>query len=144
MAGHITLLRKYLSQKKLDGFILPVNDEFMGEYVPASAKRLTWLTGFTGSAGMAVALKNKAAFFTDGRYTLQAEAEVKGFALFNSGEMAAEKWLATEAKKGSVIGYDPRLHTLGALRKYERAAGHITWKPVTPNPVDKLWENRPP
>lgn len=143
MTEPIPLLRKHLSQKKLDGFILPVNDEFMGEYVPASAKRLTWLTGFTGSAGMAVVLKNKAAFFTDGRYTLQAEAEVKDCTLFNSGDMAPEKWLSVEAKKGTVIGYDPRLHTLSALRRYERAASHIIWKPVMPNPVDILWENRP-
>src|SRR5580704_15117061 len=101
-------LRETFKYHNITGFILPVNDEFMGEYVPASAKRLTWLTGFTGSAGMAAVLKNKAAFFTDGRYTLQAEVEVKGFELFNSGEMAPEKWLSIEGKKGTTVGYDPR------------------------------------
>lgn len=142
MSDRIALLRAYLKKENLGGFILPVNDEFMGEYVPASAKRLAWFTGFTGSAGMAVILQDKAAFFTDGRYTLQAAAEVKGFELYNSGELPLEKWFAEKAVQGSIIGYDPRLHTLNALRKYERAAT-VQWKPVTQNPVDVLWENRP-
>jgi len=136
-------LRAALLQHELDGFILPVNDEFLGEYVPDSAKRLTWLTGFTGSAGIAVVLKDKAAFFTDGRYTLQAKTEVKGFDLHNSGDMAPEKWIATQAAKGTVIGYDPKLHTLHSIRRYEREAKHITWQPVTPNPIDALWKDRP-
>ncbi len=143
MSTPLSLLRNALSRQGLDGFILPVNDEFMGEYVPDSAKRLTWLTGFTGSAGMAVVLKDKAAFFTDGRYTLQAKGEVQGFELHNSAELAPEEWIKKNADKAAVIGYDPKLHTLNALRRYEQATTSLQWKPVTPNPVDALWQGRP-
>jgi len=136
-------LRAALATQKLDGFILPVNDEFMGEYVPESAKRLTWLTGFTGSAGMAVALSDKAAFFTDGRYTLQAKTEVQGFELFNSGDVTPEKWISEYAPKEAVIGYDPKLHTLQSLRRYEQDAKNVAWKAITPNPIDALWKDRP-
>lgn len=144
MPERLTLLRNTLHNKNLDGFILPVNDEFMGEYVPDSARRLEWLTGFTGSAGMAVILKDKAAFFTDGRYTLQAKSQVAGFELYNSGEISPEKWLCEQAGEKVVIGYDPRLHTLESIRKYEKVAGNLEWKAVYPNPVDNLWEGRPP
>src|SRR5882757_4428686 len=129
MFDHLTLLRDALLKQHVDGFILPVNDEFMGEYVPASAQRLQWLTGFTGSAGLAVVLKDKAAFFTDGRYTLQAAAEVKGFELHNGGELTPEAWLKKNAGKGMVIGYDPNLHTLNALRRFEHVSAPATFKP---------------
>src|SRR5215469_813053 len=124
MSDRIALLRAYLKKENLGGFILPVNDEFMGEYVPASAKRLEWLTGFTGSAGLAVVLKDKAAFFTDGRYTLQAKAQVKGFELHNSGDLSPEQWLSEKAGDGDIVAYDPRLHTLQAIRRYEKRATH--------------------
>lgn len=144
MKNRLHALRAALAAQSLDGFILPVNDEFLGEYVPDSAKRLEWLTGFSGSAGMAVILKDKAAFFTDGRYTLQAEQQVGAdFARFNSGEMAPERWLAETAEAGSVIGYDPFLHTKAALSRYQSKTPGLVWQAVTPNPVDVLWENRP-
>ncbi len=142
MLERIALLRAALAGEKLDGFILPLNDEFMGEYVPDSARRLQWLTGFTGSAGMAVVLRDKSAFFTDGRYTLQAQAEVKGFELYNSGDLVLEKWLGKQADK-TVIGYDPKLHTASAINRYKHTAKTITWKDISPNPIDSLWQERP-
>jgi len=142
MSDRITLLRTALLKENLDGFIVPVNDEFMGEYVPDSAKRLKWLTGFTGSAGLAVVLKDKAAFFTDGRYTLQAKAEISGFELYNCVDMSPEQWLAGQSE-GAVVGYDPKLHTLYAIKRYERSANNIKWQEVFSNPIDSVWENRP-
>lgn len=143
MNNHLSALRAVLQSLAVQGFILPVNDEFMGEYVPASARRLEWLTGFTGSAGMAVIAGDKAAFFTDGRYTLQAKAEVTGFELHNSGDVSPEAWLAAEAEKGSVIGYDPRLHTAQAIQRYQRTVPEVEFRPVECNPVDGIWEGRP-
>ena len=143
MDNSLSQLRKALKSQGLDGFILPVNDAFLGEYVPDSAKRLTWLTGFTGSAGLAVVLADKAAFFTDGRYTLQAKTQVEGFELHNSGELSPEAWINQHASSGAAIGYDPYLHTHSAVKRYGHGAENVTWKPVSPNPVDALWRDRP-
>lgn len=143
MKHRLDLLRTQLMEQKLDGFLVPVNDEYMGEYVPDSAKRLTWLTGFTGSAGLAVITSDKSAFFTDGRYTLQAKAEVKGFKLYNSADEPPESWINKNARAGAIIGYDPKLHTVQTIRRYEKAAKVVTFKPVTPNPIDALWSDRP-
>jgi Xaa-Pro aminopeptidase len=143
LAERLSSLRQALAQAGLDGFILPANDEFMGEYVPASARRLEWLTGFTGSAGMAAILPEHAAFFTDGRYTLQAERQVTGFALYNSAETHPETWLAEMAGEASCIGYDPFLHTPHMLEKWEQAAPHLCWRALSPNPLDALWKDRP-
>ncbi len=79
----LALLQKQLKRQKLDGFVVPRTDEYQGEYVPPSAERLAWLTGFTGSAGTAVVLRDKAALFVDGRYTIQAAAEVDGAGVRN-------------------------------------------------------------
>lgn len=143
MPNPVSLLRKTLNDQGFSGFILPAGDEFMGEYVPESAKRLTWLTRFTGSAGLAVVLHDKAAFFTDGRYTLQAKTEVKGFELYNSSDLTAEAWIAKNAPENAVMAYDPHLHTFSALQRYENSNKNIVWKPIAANPVDGLWQNRP-
>src|SRR5487761_2800602 len=71
----LSALRAELTRQGLDGFVVPRADEHLGEYVPAAAERLAWLTGFTGSAGMAAILPDQAAVFTDGRYALQLQAE---------------------------------------------------------------------
>lgn len=144
MTDNIARLRAALEARQLQGFILPVNDEFMGEYVPACARRLEWLTGFTGSAGLVVVLQDKAAFFTDGRYTLQAETEVKGCERYNSADLSPEAWIADNAPKGIKIGYDPKLHTLKTVERYHQKAPGVTMVPVQANPVDGIWENRPP
>lgn len=142
MSTALKNLQKCLQEQRLQGFVVPSGDEFIGEYVPASARRLEWLTGFTGSAGFAVVLQQKCAFFTDGRYTLQAKAQVKAFERYNIAEITPEDWMATHAK-GATIGYDPRLHTMAAIKRLRRAAAVCEFKAVTPNPIDGLWKNRP-
>lgn len=141
--NRISQLREVLQSQGVDGFILPVNDEYMGEYIPSSAKRLKWLTGFTGSAGAAVVLKDKAAFFTDGRYTLQAETQVKDLERHNSADCSLDEWLAVSAPGGSVIGYDPRLHTLRQVKAWERKEVALKFKALAQNPIDGLWKERP-
>ncbi len=143
MNSPLVQLRNYLQQHHIQGFILPVNDEFMGEYVPACARRLEWLTGFTGSAGLAVVLPENAAFFTDGRYTLQAKTEVTDFELYNSSDLAPDAWLAQQAEQGAVIGYDPKLHTHQTIARYQKKAPQLVFKPLSSNPIDALWTNRP-
>src|SRR5438105_11204693 len=111
--ARLALLREELMARGLDGFIVPRADEHQGEYVPQCGQRLAWLTGFTGSAGMAIVLADRAALFVDGRYTLQAGQQVDT-GLFEIRHLVDEppsRWLAGAAAKGAVIGYDPWLHT---------------------------------
>ncbi len=131
-------LRQQFDAHGVDGFIIPVNDEFQGEYVPASARRLEWLTGFSGSNGIAVVLREKAAFFTDGRYTLQAQDEVttKEYQQFNMADISAAIWVAENLPKDHMLGYDPWLHTQPAIARY------IHTKPCA-NLVDAIWHDRP-
>src|SRR5690348_4904632 len=102
-------LRAQLATLGVDGFIVPHADEHQSEYLPGSAERLAWLTGFTGSAGLAIVLADKAALFVDGRYTLQARAEVDAdsFSQEHVTETPPPKWLAANAGPGTRIGYDP-------------------------------------
>src|SRR5579863_4650977 len=102
-------LREQMKRQGLDGFIIPRADEHLGEYVPAAAERLAWLTGFTGSAGLAVVLADKAAVFTDGRYVLQLAAQTDS-ALWERRHISEEPppgWLAANTPAGARIGYDP-------------------------------------
>ena len=109
----LTQLRAELKRDGLTGFIVPHADEHQSEYLPPSAERLAWLTGFTGSAGAAVVLADEAAVFVDGRYTIQAAAEVDAaaFALEHLIENPPWKWLKARLKPGDRIGYDPWLMT---------------------------------
>ena len=141
----ITELKKQLKKQSVDGYLQPVNDEYMSEYPPASNRRVEWLCGFSGSAGTLVILKDKAALFTDGRYTLQAVGEIDTsvFETHNSGELAPEAWIGRHLVGGSV-GYDPKLFTPGVVRRMESALAkkHIALTPVA-NPVDAIWHDRP-
>ncbi len=146
-ATRLSLLREELTARHLDGFIVPRADEHQGEYVPSCGQRLAWLTGFTGSAGMAIVLRERAALFVDGRYTLQAAAQADT-ALFEIHHLIDEppgRWLAGALTKGMVIGYDPWLHTPHEVERLkggaERAGASL--KPVD-NPVDQIWPGRPP
>lgn len=115
----VAALRAELAKRKLDGFIVPRTDQHQNEYVPASEERLAWLTGFAGSAGVAVVLADQAALFVDGRYTLEAKAQVDG-SVFNIVHLVAEPpeaWLAKNLKPGATFGYDPLRTTMGADRK---------------------------
>lgn len=134
----LALLRTQFAKHKVDAFVVPSADEFQGEYLPAAARRLEFLTGFTGSNGMAIVAKNKAAFFTDGRYTLQANVQVpKEYAKYNMAEKSAAEW-ASQLK--GVIGFDPKLFTVRQYRTWEKQG--VALKPV-PNLVDAIWKNRP-
>ncbi|MYZ46939.1 aminopeptidase P family protein [Propylenella binzhouense] len=140
-------LRAMLAPLGIDGFIVPRADEHQGEYVPPSAERLAWLTGFTGSAGTAVVLRDRAAIFIDGRYTLQVRDQVDTavFEPVSVIETPVSAWLRANAGHGARIGYDPWLMTRAQVRQIaeaiEGAGGTLV--PVEANPVDAIWQDRP-
>jgi Xaa-Pro aminopeptidase len=141
-------LRAELKRRRVHGFLVPRADEHQGEYVPARAQRLAWLTGFTGSAGLAVVLPQAAAVFVDGRYTLQAQAEVDD-ALYvrrHLSEEPATDWVAATLKPGEVLGYDPRLHTVGEVERFRAAAAKAggSIQALDDNPLDAVWPDQPP
>jgi Xaa-Pro aminopeptidase len=138
----LTGLRAELTRQGLDGFIVPRADEHLGEYVPECAERLRWLTGFSGSAGLAVVLADRAAVFTDGRYVLQLAAETDQ-ALWERRHITEEPppaWIAAHAPGGR-IGYDPLLISEDGLRRYSEAG--VSMLPAERNPVDAIWTDRP-
>jgi Xaa-Pro aminopeptidase len=145
--ARLDALRKELARRGLDGFVVPISDEHMSEYVGAYAQRLAWLTGFGGSAGTAVVLKDRAAIFVDGRYTVQVREQVDG-KLFEYQSVPATSpaaWLAENAPSGARIGYDPWLHSKGwatALGKALADKGAEA-APVDNNPIDAVWADRP-
>ena len=140
---HVPLIRKAMAEQGLDGFVTPHEDEHQNEYLPAANDRLAWATGFTGSAGAAVILKDRAAIFVDGRYTLQVRDQVDQatFEIRDLVEGGVPAYLETATARGQVIGYDPRLHSPDALDRLKTAvakAGGML-KPVSPNPLDTAW-----
>ena len=140
-------LREQLARDRLDGFVVPLTDEHMSEYVGAYAQRLAWLTGFQGSAGSAVVLPEEAAIFTDGRYTLQVREQVDGrhWAFVGVPQTSVAAWLVEHAPDGARIGYDPWLHTrkwVGDAAEALKARG-ASLVPVDTNPVDAIWPDRP-
>jgi Xaa-Pro aminopeptidase len=149
-ATRMKKLRARLKSLKLDGFLVPHGDEFQNEYLPACNKRLLWLTGFSGSAGLAVVLQNKAAIFIDGRYTLQVTNEIdpKLFEPLQVPQNAPADWIAKQVTKKARIGFDPRLlplKTIENLRKAVEAKNpQCQFVPVDENPLDMIWEDRPP
>lgn len=145
-ARRLEALRQELARRRLDGFLVPHADEHQSEELAPSAERLTWLTGFTGSAGSAAVLAERAAIFVDGRYTLQARQQVDT-SLFEPRHMSEQPlsaWLA-EFLGGGRLGYDPRLHSQAQARRLQadcrRAGGEAV--PVETNPLDAVWEDRP-
>jgi len=140
-------LRGELARQGLAGFIVPHADEHQSEYLPPSAERLAWLTGFTGSAGTAIVLADAAAVFVDGRYTLQVRSEVDPelFTPEHLIDTPPAKWLTAHARSGDRIGYDPWLMTVAEVRRLEAAckevgAGLVA---VDENPIDRVWTDRP-
>src|SRR6266852_6319995 len=146
-ATRVALLREALEAQRLDGFIVPRADEHQGEYVPQCGQRLAWLTGFTGSAGMAIVLADRAALFVDGRYTLQAAAQVDAelFEIHHLIDEPPARWLASALAKDAVVGYDPWLHTPQEVERLQAGAARAgaNLKPVA-NPIDRIWPGRPP
>ncbi len=133
-------LRAALAARGLDGFLVPRADEHLGEYVPESAERLAWITGFTGSAGLAIVLAERAAIWSDGRYTLQLEQQTDGalWERLHVTETPPEAWVKQHAA-GKKIGYDPWLISADGLRRFAGAE----MVPVDSNPVDEIWTDRP-
>lgn len=145
--ARLAALRAELARAGLDGFVVPLTDEHMSEYVGGYAQRLGWLTGFGGSAGTAVVLGEAAAIFTDGRYTLQVREQVSAedWSYVSVPQDSVAGWLATHAPQGSRIGYDPWLHTSAwvADTAAALAARDATLVPVAANPIDAVWTDRP-
>ena len=143
----IAKLRSELARRGYEGFVVPRADEHQGEYVPKCAERLAWLTGFTGSAGTAVVLQNKAALVVDGRYTVQAAEQVDTSVIspVQMGETSAEDWIAAHLPAGAILAYDSWLHTADGLKRLEQAAAKAggSLAPVDINLVDVIWIDRP-
>ncbi|HEX3809719.1 MAG TPA: aminopeptidase P family protein [Rhizomicrobium sp.] len=147
VAPRLAALRGELAKRGLDGFVVPHSDEYQSEYLPECNERLAWLTSFTGSAGAAVVLKDKAALFVDGRYTLQAKQQTDT-KLFSQHDLISEgpnAWLEENAPTGARIGFDPWVHSAAgadALRASVEKAGAVL-VPTDGNPIDAVWSDRP-
>ncbi|MCK3776279.1 aminopeptidase P family protein [Ensifer sesbaniae] len=140
-------LRASFAALGIDGFLVPRADEFQGEYVPASSERLSWLTGFTGSAGVALITRREAVVFVDGRYVTQLKEQVDG-SVFTGGDLIGEPphlWLENHGSKGFKLGIDPWLHTGAEVRRLEKALATLGGSLVflDHNPLDRIWANRP-
>jgi Xaa-Pro aminopeptidase len=140
-------LRKGLAARGLDGLIVPRADEHQGEYVPPRGQRLTWLTGFTGSAGLAIVLRDRAALFVDGRYTLQAATQVDAglFQIHHLIDEPPAQWIAAALAADAVLAYDPWLHTPHEVERFRAAAERAgaALRAVSENPLDRVWEGQP-
>ena len=146
-AARLALLRAELARRGLDGFLVPRSDEYQGEYVAPYAERLSWLTGFSGSAGFAIVLAGRAAIFVDGRYTVQVRDEVN-VKLFEPHDVTAEpphQWLAGVIGEGMKVGFDPWLVTADQAERFRaacRKAG-ASLEGIADNPIDVVWADQP-
>lgn len=146
-SARLAALREELKRRGLDGFVIPMSDEHMSEYVGDYAQRLAWLTGFGGSAGFACVTLTHAAIFVDGRYTVQVREQVDGN-LFEYRSVPKDTlggWLAEVCESGAKIAYDPWLHTFAWAEALEKrlAAKGIVLTPAGSNPLDAVWADRP-
>ncbi len=146
-APRVQALRDELAKRGLDGFIVPRTDRFQNEYVPPSDERLAWLTGFTGSAGAAIVLADRAVIFVDGRYQVQVREEVDStvFTVEHLVETPPTLWIETNLPKDARLGYSPWLHTVDGAERLARAcaAAEAALVPVEDNPIDAIWTDRP-
>ena len=146
-ASRVAALRAALAGLGLDGLAVPRADRQQNEYLPASEERLAWLTGFTGSAGAAIVLADKAAVFVDGRYTVQAASQIddKVFSIEHLVDNPPDKWLEQNLKSGAKLGYDPWLHTADGAERLRRVCETVgaTLVAIDANPIDALWSDRP-
>src|SRR5580692_8715203 len=147
LTARLSALREEVARRKLTGFVVPRADQQQSEYVAASEERLAWLTGFTGSAGMAIVLTQNAALFVDGRYTLQAAKQVdaKAWSVEPLVDPPPETWLAAHLVAGDRLGFDPWLHTSAAAERLAAACAKAGAEliAVDGNPVDTVWTERP-
>lgn len=143
--ARLAALRVWMDEQTLNGFIVPRADRHQGEYVAACDERLSWLTGFTGSAGFACVLEDIAGVFIDGRYRLQVLDQVADvFIPVHWPETQLQDWLIIKAQPGAVIGFDPWLHTVSQIKTLQDAltASGITLR-ACPNGVNAIWRDRP-
>src|SRR5271167_2548432 len=135
LSARLSAFREELTKRNLNGFVVPRADQQQNEYVPPSEERLAWLTGFTGSAGLAIVLTHEAAVFVDGRYTLQAAKQVDttAWSVEPLVDPSPESWLAKHLKSSDRLGFDPWLHT--------KAGAELV--AVDSNPLDSVWTERP-
>ncbi|MGL5335150.1 MAG: aminopeptidase P family protein [Enterovibrio sp.] len=142
----ISALRAWLERTNHDAIIIPLEDEFLSEYPPTHNRRLEWVTGFTGSAGLAVVAKKSAAIFVDGRYTVQAAKQVSAtiFSQETLSDQSVTSWLLQHCPKSGQVALDPQLHS---INKYNvllsKLAGKLTLSLIQANPIDELWQDRP-
>ena len=145
--SNLPLVRKQLKNQGLDGLYIPHEDAYQNEYLPAGADRLSWTTGFTGSAGASFVFQKTAIVFVDGRYTQQAKSQLDGrlFAVEDLIEPGPFEWLKTQKLEGSKLGYDPNLVSINALKKLKKAVDHagVELIAVSTNPVDDAWTDQP-
>ena len=143
----VAALRTELARRGLTGFIVPRSDRHQNEYVPACEQRLAWLTGFTGSAGVAIVLMHRAVLFVDGRYTLQVRDQVDTsiFAIEHLIEMPPDRWIQENLTADDRLGYDPWLHTVEAVERLEKACAAVGAKliAVESDLIDAIWTDRP-
>jgi Xaa-Pro aminopeptidase len=146
-AERVAVLRTELARRGLTGFVVPRSDRHQNEYVPASEERLAWLTGFTGSAGAAIVLMERAVLFVDGRYTLQVREQVDTslFAIEHLVETPPDRWIETNLTSADRLGYDPWLHTVESAERLAKAcaAAGATLVAVEPDLIDAIWNDRP-
>src|SRR5690242_12569540 len=147
LTARLAAFREELHRRQLTGFVIPRADQQQNEYVPPSEERLAWLTGFTGSAGLAIVLAKEAAVFVDGRYTLQAAKQVdtQAWGIASLIDPPPENWLAEHLHSGDRLGYDPWLHTSAAAERLAKACAKAGAEliPVDSNPIDTIWTDRP-
>src|SRR5882724_6427517 len=146
-AERVKALRTELAQRGLTGFIVPRADRHQNEYVPASEERLAWLTGFSGSAGTAIVLMERAVLFVDGRYTLQVREQVDTslFTIEHLVETPPDKWIESNLAGSDRLGYDPWLHTAEGAERLGKACAAVgaTLVAVEPDLIDTIWTGRP-
>ncbi|WP_438992719.1 aminopeptidase P family protein [Pseudemcibacter sp.] len=147
MKNKLNALRQKMREQKLSGFLVPHTDEHQSEYTPSYAKRIAWLTGFKGSAGLVAVTLSSAAIFVDGRYTLQVrdQVDMKVYQQMKLYEDKVEDWLYDNLKEGDVVGFDPWLHDKASLKRVEKklSSKGIILKAVERNPIDEVWDDRP-
>src|ERR1700685_2614332 len=146
-APRVAALRAELAKRGLDGFIVPRADRFQNEYVPPCAEQLAWLTGFTGSAGVAIVLADRAVVFVDGRYQVQVREEIDPaiFSIEHLIESPPTAWIEANVAAGARLGYSPWLHTIEGAERLAKAcaAADAQLVPVEDNPIDAIWTDRP-
>ncbi len=148
LADRVKRLRAEMARRELDAFLVPRSDEHQGEYVPPSAERLQWISGFSGSAGLAVVTRRAACLFVDGRYTLQApqQTDTTVFTIRQVPEQKLSDWLIEQLPSSATVGFDPWLHTAAEIERLKLAVAkrQLVLKPTTSNPLDKAWGSERP